>query len=74
MKRKWDSIANITEDAYDLYNDIGESTAVEVAKAKNRTLGVVAKLCDVRLEHARRTKRLVEGSDVLPDVKLEKTS
>jgi len=43
---------------------------VDQAHAEARLLGTAAKILGVRLEHARLTGRLEQGSDALPDVRL----
>ena len=46
-------------------------TPVDEAHAEARLLGVAAKTIGLRLDHARITGRLQQGSDLLPDFKLE---
>jgi len=49
---------------------VAGETPVDSAHAEARLLGVGAKVLALRLDHARLTGRLEQGSDVLPDVRI----
>lgn len=59
-----DSIKNATDRL------IEGKTSVEESHAEARLLGVAGKIIGLRLDHARITGRLVQGSNLLPDLKL----
>jgi len=50
---------------------ISGETAVDQSHAEARLLGTAGKIMAIRLEHAKLTGRLSQGSDVLPDFKLD---
>lgn len=49
---------------------VAGETPTDQAHAEARLLGTAAKILGVRLEHARLTGRLEQGSDALPDVRI----
>ena len=49
---------------------VGGETPVDEAHAEARLLGVAAKIMALRLDHARMTGRLKQGSSLLPDMDL----
>jgi hypothetical protein len=61
-------LANLIKDTFDRLRS-GESS-VEQAQAEIRALNSMQSGMAIRLEHARLTGRLIQGSDVLPDMKL----
>lgn len=69
----WDTSTGLLADIHEAHGRLksGTSDAV-IAHAEARLLATATKLLATQLDHAKATKRLREGSDVLPAFKVEK--
>ena len=71
MATAWKTLGELLEEVQGAQRRlVAGEMPVDQAHAEARLLGTAAKLLGVRLEHARLTGRLEQGSDVLPDVRL----
>ena len=67
----WKSTKELLETIHDATKRLKDGeTPVDEAHAEARLLGVAAKMIGIRLDHARMTGRLKQGSRKLPDMDL----
>jgi len=70
--RRFDSIHDMQRAAEDVFNKLSSGeTSVELGQAQLRAVTVMTQNIALRLEHARLSGRIVQGADVLPDLKVD---
>ncbi len=70
MSKNMDSVYDLEQAAKDVFKKLSSGdTSVDLGQAQLRALNSMAHYIGIRVEHARLSGRIAQGSDVLPDLK-----